>query len=144
MNQAITGHVELDVHATSTAVSFAAAGWGKPRFVGTVGTKPAQLTRALAHLGEPTSLVVVYEAGPGGYTLARELTQSAVPCRFARSISRLRSGRSHGVPSSGYATAIVASASGACSTTRSAWPSPANCSALSGTSDSTLPLKVDA
>ena len=64
MNKSITGYVGLDVHATSIAISFAAAGRAKPRYVGTVGAKRPQLTKALAQLGKPASLVVVYEAGP--------------------------------------------------------------------------------
>ena len=80
MNNPITGYVGLDVHATSTAISFAAAGRAKPRFVGTVGAKRAQLTKALAQLGEPGSLMVVYEAGPCGYTLARELANQGYLC----------------------------------------------------------------
>tara|TARA_R110002072_G_scaffold274624_1_gene435455 strand:- start:518 stop:1624 length:1107 start_codon:yes stop_codon:yes gene_type:complete len=80
MDNPITGFVGLDVHATSIAISFAATGRSKPRFVGTVGVKPAQLTKALAQLGEPTSLQVVYEAGPCGYTLARELAEQGYHC----------------------------------------------------------------
>ncbi|GAB3313200.1 IS110 family RNA-guided transposase [Haliea atlantica] len=80
MDKSITGFVGLDVHATSTAISFAPSGRAKPRFIGTVGAKRPQLTQALAQLGEPTSLAVVYEAGPCGYTLARELRDLGYHC----------------------------------------------------------------
>ena len=59
MNKSITGFVGLDVHATFTAISFAAAGQTKPRFVGTVGAKRPPLSKALAQLGRPESLLVV-------------------------------------------------------------------------------------
>jgi len=72
MDEIITGFVGLDAHAESTAIGFA-AGRAAPRFVGTVGAKRAQLMKALGKLGEPGSLLVVYEAGPCGYGLAREL-----------------------------------------------------------------------
>jgi len=80
MNKSITGFVGLDVHAASTAISFATAGRAKPRFVGTVGAKRPQLTKALAQLGKPESLMVVYEAGPCGYKLARELADQGYHC----------------------------------------------------------------
>ena len=62
----ITGFVGLDAHAESTAIGFAEAGRAAPRFVGTVGAKLAELSKALGKLGEPHSLLVVYEAGPCG------------------------------------------------------------------------------
>lgn len=80
MDNTITGFVGLDVHATSTAISYAKAGRAKPRFVGTVGVKHSELTKALSQLGEPTSLLIVYEAGPCGYTLVRELATQGYCC----------------------------------------------------------------
>jgi len=80
MDKSITGFVGLDVHATSTTISFAAAGRARPRFIGTVGAKRPELTKALAQLGTPNSLAVVYEAGPCGYTLARDLLEQGYHC----------------------------------------------------------------
>ena len=80
MNKAITGFIGLDVHATSTAIGFAEAGRAKPRFIGTVGAKHTQLTKALEQLGEPSSLLVVYEAGPCGYPLVRDLVTRGYCC----------------------------------------------------------------
>ncbi len=80
MNKSITGYVGLDVHATSTAISYAPAGRAKPRFIGTVNPKRPQLIKALTQLGKPASLVVVYEAGPCGYELARELAHEGYHC----------------------------------------------------------------
>ena len=42
-----------------------------PRFVGTVGPKFSELSKALAKLGDASKLSIVYEAGPCGYALAR-------------------------------------------------------------------------
>jgi transposase len=80
MDEIITGFVGLDAHAESTAIGFAEAGRAAPRFVGTVGAKLAELKRALGKLGEPGSLLIVYEAGPCGYALARDLATSGYRC----------------------------------------------------------------
>jgi transposase len=80
MQELITGFVGLDAHAESTAMGFAEAGRAAPRFIGTVGPKLTQLTKALGKLGEPQSLLIVYEAGPCGYGLARELTAQGYGC----------------------------------------------------------------
>lgn len=80
MAEPITGFVGLDAHAESTAIGFAEAGRAAPRFVGAVGPKLAELTKALGRLGEPSSLLVVYEAGPCGYGVARGLTALGYRC----------------------------------------------------------------
>lgn len=68
------------MNATSTAISFAAAGRAKPRFVATVGAKPPHLTKAPTQLGKPASLVGLYEADPCGYRLARKLLDQGYHC----------------------------------------------------------------
>lgn len=80
MDEIITGFVGLDAHAESTAIGFAEAGRAAPRFVGTVGARRAELRKALGKLGDPGSLMVVYEAGPCGYGLARELRGAGYRC----------------------------------------------------------------
>ena len=50
MDEIITGFVGLDAHAESTAIGLAEAGRAAPRFVRTVGAKPAELMRALRKL----------------------------------------------------------------------------------------------
>jgi transposase len=80
MDEIITGFVGLDAHAGSTAIGFAEAGRAAPRFIGTVGAKLSELTRALGKLGEPGTLLIVYEAGPCGYGLARELLALGYRC----------------------------------------------------------------
>ncbi len=80
MDKVITGFVGLDVHAQSTAIGFAQAGREAPRFIGTVGPKYSELLRALDRLGRPEELWVVYEAGPCGYGLARQLRAAGYHC----------------------------------------------------------------
>lgn len=80
MEQDITGYVGLDVHKDSIAVAVAEPGRAAPRFVGTTGPCLAELTKALSHLGRPAQLQLAYEAGPCGYTLARELSARGYRC----------------------------------------------------------------
>lgn len=47
MNELNTGFVGLDAHAQSTAIALAEVGREVPRFVGTVGAKLSELTKAL-------------------------------------------------------------------------------------------------
>jgi transposase len=85
MDEAITAFAGLDVHGESTAIGFAEAGRSAARFVGTVGPKFAELSKALAKLGDCSKLLVVYEAGPGGYALARELKRAGYRCEVVAS-----------------------------------------------------------
>jgi len=80
MDKIITSFVGLDVHKDSIAVGIAAAGREPPRFVGTVGPQWAPLCKALGRLGRPRELQIVYEAGPCGYTLARQLLSHGYAC----------------------------------------------------------------
>ena len=47
---------------------------------GTVGAKFAELAKALAKLGDPAELLIVYEAGPCGFALARDLRRAGHRC----------------------------------------------------------------
>ncbi len=80
MEDLITAYVGLDVHKDSIAVAVAEPGRAAPRFVGTTGARLGELTKALAHLGKPAQLHLAYEAGPCGYTLARELIARGYRC----------------------------------------------------------------
>ena len=80
MQDDITGYVGLDVHKDSIAVAVAAPGRQPPRFVGTTGPQLAELLKALSHLGEPARTLLAYEAGPCGYTLARQLARHGYRC----------------------------------------------------------------
>jgi transposase len=76
----ITAFVGLDVHKEAIAVAVAKAGREPPRFLGTVRPALAPLEKALAQLGCPQQLSVVYEAGPCGYGLARRLLERGYRC----------------------------------------------------------------
>ena len=52
----------------------------EPRFVGTVAPQWAALSKALGRLGKRETLQVVYEAGPCGYTLVRQLRAQGYAC----------------------------------------------------------------
>ena len=80
MNEVIRFFVGLDVHKESIAIGVAEAGREEPRFVGTVGPDPAELRKALKRIGTPATLLIVYEAGPSGYGLARDLGTRGYRC----------------------------------------------------------------
>src|SRR5580700_11311492 len=80
MNEVITSFVGLDVHQDSIAVGLAPEGREEPRFLGTVVPQWAVLSRTLRRLGSPKALKIVYEAGPCGYTLARQLRAHGYAC----------------------------------------------------------------
>jgi transposase len=80
MNDDITGYVGLDVHKESIAVAVAVPGREAPRFVGTTGPQLSEMLKTLSHLGLPDQLLLAYEAGPCGYTLARKLAERGYRC----------------------------------------------------------------
>lgn len=84
MNEHITGEIKkfigLDTHKDTTAVAVAEAGRDEPHFLGTVGSDLGQLLKALKKQGRPEEMVVVYEAGPTGYVLARQLCERGYMC----------------------------------------------------------------
>ena len=80
MEENITGFIGLDAHAESTVIGLAEAGREAPRYIGRASAKVPEIKRALSKLGEPASLLIVYEAGPCGYGLARELRAGGYRC----------------------------------------------------------------
>jgi transposase len=91
MKETITSFVGLDVHKDSIAIAVAEAGRQAPRFVGTVVPRLCSLQKALRGIGRAARTLVVYEAGPCGYGLARRLNaqgytcEVVAPARIARS-----------------------------------------------------------
>jgi transposase len=80
MQEGITGFVGLDVHKDAIAVAVATASGEPPRFIGTVGSELTALLKSLHSVGRPQTLQVVYEAGPCGYALARQLRSRGYAC----------------------------------------------------------------
>lgn len=81
--------VGLDVHKDSIAVAHAQGHSADPPvFVGTVGTRQADLTKLVRRLqAKMSDLVFAYEAGPCGYGLYRDLTAQGFRCQVvARSL----------------------------------------------------------
>jgi transposase len=75
-----TVYVGLDVHKDSIAVAYA-LGMGEVEQLGRIGTTKADIDRLCKRLqskGRPVR--VVYEAGPCGYGLYRELVQKGFDC----------------------------------------------------------------
>ncbi|MCC7463187.1 MAG: transposase [Gammaproteobacteria bacterium] len=90
MDEGITTYVGLDVHKDSTAIAVADSGRDSPRFVGTVGPELTVLLKALRSQGKPTSMRVVYEAGPCGYGLARQLRSRGIGCEVVAAAKMAR------------------------------------------------------
>ena len=80
MSKPITSFVGLDVHYDSIAIGVAPARREEPHFVGTVAPQWAALCKALNRLGKREALQIVYEAGPCGYSLARQLRTHGYAC----------------------------------------------------------------
>jgi transposase len=74
--------VGLDVHKESIAVAHAqAAGGAPPHFVGTIGTRQADIDQLIRRLhAKAAHLVFAYEAGPCGYVLHRYLQNKGLDC----------------------------------------------------------------
>src|SRR4051812_9723709 len=71
--------VSLDVHADTIAVAVAEHG-GEVRSHGVIANRPESIRKLIAKLGPAKQLRVCYEAGPTGYVLYWQLTQSGVAC----------------------------------------------------------------
>lgn len=71
-------HVGLDVHAKTIAVAVADS--SETRSLGTIPHDVPRLKKLLAKLGRRDRIKVVYEAGPTGYGLCRELRDASYAC----------------------------------------------------------------
>lgn len=80
MDKAIKVYVGLDVHKDTIALAVAEAGRSAGRAVGTLPHDVGRLVKALSRYGQPDEVHVVYEAGPTGYGLQRELTRRGYRC----------------------------------------------------------------
>ena len=77
-----TLYVGLDVHTDSIAVAYVAkAHDAEVIYLGTIGTRQADIDQLLRNMpSKAKHLVFVYEAGPCGYWLSRDLTQKGHRC----------------------------------------------------------------
>ena len=82
MDERIKFFVGLDVHKDSISIAACDRGREPARFVGTVSSDVRQVIKALSKAGEPSEICVVYEAGPTGYGLYRELRRRGYRCEI--------------------------------------------------------------
>lgn len=80
MEQGIKVFVGLDVHKDSVTVAVAETGRSPARLVGTIPHDVGKLGKLLARFGDAAQVHVVYEAGPTGYGLQRELVRRGYRC----------------------------------------------------------------
>jgi transposase len=81
MDECIKFFVGLDVHKDSIAVAVAEPGRAPARLVGSIAHDIGKLRKLLGRYGEPGQVQVVYEAGPTGYGLQRELGRRGYHCQ---------------------------------------------------------------
>lgn len=79
-----TGHEKLrflawDVHAETIAVAVAEPS-GEVRSLGTIANREGSIRKFIKKLSSPEQLRTCYEAGPTGFVLYWQLTQSGVEC----------------------------------------------------------------
>jgi transposase len=77
MTERTTRYLGLDVHKATIAVAVAEAS-GPPTLFGTIANEPSEVRKVVARLGRDARLMAVYEAGPTGYDLHRQLTSLGV------------------------------------------------------------------
>jgi transposase len=77
MRQSRTRYVGMEVHPDSIAVAYVANDQlPEVVFLGAIGTRPGAIDQLIRQRqSKSNSLVLVYEAGPGGYWLYRYLTE---------------------------------------------------------------------
>jgi len=75
-------YVGLDTHKETIAVSVADAAGGKARYFGEVANRPAAIKKLIQRLSPEGEVVsYCYEAGPCGYGIYRQITQSGHACQ---------------------------------------------------------------
>lgn len=93
MDKVIKFFVGLDVHKGSISIAMCEPGREAARYAGTIRHDVPTLLKVLRKYGEAAQVSVVYEAGPTGYGLYRELTGHGYPCQvIAPSLTPHRGG----------------------------------------------------
>ena len=72
----------MDVHKDSISIAACDTSRELARFVGVVSPDVRQLLKMLAKAGDPSQVSVVYEAGPTGFGLYRELRRHGYRCEI--------------------------------------------------------------
>ena len=82
MRQSRTLYIGMDVHKDTIAVAYVAQDHGaEVTFLGTIGTRPCDIDHLIRQRpSTATQLICVYEAGPCGDWLYRDLTQTGDDC----------------------------------------------------------------
>jgi len=80
MDEGIKFFVGLDVHKDTIAAGVAETGRTPARLVGNLPHDVGKLRKLLTRYGDPAQVHVVYEAGPTGYGLQRELSRRGYRC----------------------------------------------------------------
>src|SRR5881296_926416 len=81
MKKDSTLHVGLDVHKDSIVVGYASSEGGDPVHLEAIGTRQCDIDALVRKLqSKGARLVFVYEAGPCGYGLYRDLTRKGLAC----------------------------------------------------------------
>ena len=82
MDESIKFFVGLDAHKDNISVAVCEAGREPSRFLGTLGSDTQGVLKTLRKYGPPQHVSVVYEAGPTGYGLHRELKRRGYHCEI--------------------------------------------------------------
>jgi hypothetical protein len=99
MDERIKFFVGLDAHKDSISVAACETGREPARFIGTMSPDVNGLLELLAKAGDPASVSVVYEAGPTGYGLHRELCRRGYPRPKGGAVLAAGRARGPGAPS---------------------------------------------
>jgi transposase len=76
-------YIGLDVHKETIAVAVAECGRGQPEYLGEIANKPKAISKLIERLSAKyggEQLLFVYEAGPCGYGLYRQILASGHAC----------------------------------------------------------------
>ena len=82
MDESIKFFVGLDAHKDSISVAVCETEREPSRFLGTLGPDMQGVLKTLRKYGPPQQVSVVYEAGPTGYGLHRELKRRGYRCEI--------------------------------------------------------------
>jgi transposase len=82
MHQSSTLYIGMDVHQDSIAVASVAQDHGaEVTYLGAIGTRQCDIDQLVRKMpSKATQLIFVYEAGPCGYWLSRDLTNKGYDC----------------------------------------------------------------